>query len=394
VRLVAWPLIACLLALPVVAGDAPVEAKIPPGYEPAAAEDELGLWMEVADIEKALRGSALLVNDADLNNYVSGLACRVAGDYCGDIRVYLIRNPGFNASMMPNGAMQIWTGTLTRTRSKDELAAVIGHEIGHYTRLHTLERHRALKKSMSAGTFLDLGIAVATGINLPVATMSAMLNTLAFSREQESEADLIGAAMLADAGLDPHAAYSVWRGLIAEEAAAEVKREEPGMFAKTHPDAAARADVLEKWVVERYGPPDRDMYPDHEHVDMLNRHYEFLMEDQVDTNRFGRTGEMLERHLAMGVDPGLVRYFYGELYRQRGAAGDAARAIDAYRHAIELGDAPASAYRNLGYLQLKEDDLDAARRNFRHYLDLDPDASDRAMIEYYLRKDSLEDGET
>lgn len=378
-------IVAAPLAAPV---DVPVDHRIPPGYEPDTEQDELGIWMEVEEIEKALRESALLVTDPGLNNYVSGLACRVAGDYCNDIRVYLIRNPGFNASMMPNGAMQIWTGMLTRTRSRDELAAVIGHEIGHYTRLHTLERHRAMKKSLATGSFLDLGIAIATGINVPVATMGAILNTLAFSREQETEADLLGVGMLADAGLDPHASYEIWLGLLDEEQAAEVKRDKPGLFSNTHPDAAERAAALETFVEARYGPPDREARADAAHVEMLNDNYLFLMEDQVDTNRFGRTQEMLERHMAMGVEPSLVRYFYGEMFRQRNGQGDEQRAIDAYRHSIEGGAAPAAAYRNLGYLLLKKDDLAEAQRHFRTYLELAPDASDRQMIEFYLEEDA------
>ncbi|MDZ7769253.1 MAG: hypothetical protein U5K38_09320 [Woeseiaceae bacterium] len=56
-------------------------------------------------------------------------------------------------------------------------------------------------------------------------------------------------------------------------------------------------------MTERFGPRDRDMYPDHEHVEMLNRHYAFLMEDQIDTNRFGRTEEMLNGTAAMTVAP-------------------------------------------------------------------------------------------
>jgi predicted Zn-dependent protease len=364
------PLIAAALLL-IAANQHEIEHKIPPGYKPDVEKDELGIWMEVAEIEKALQSSALLVKDPGLNNYVSGLACRVAGDYCNDIRIYLIRNPGFNASMMPNGAMQIWTGMLTRTRSRDELAAVIGHEIGHYTRLHTLERHRALKKSMSAGSFIDIGIAVATGINLPVASMSAMLSALAFSREQESEADFLGARLLAESGLDPHAAYEVWRGLLQEEESAEVKSKSAGIFTKTHPDAELRASELEAWIDSKYGPPDRELFPDFEHVEMISKHYLFLMEDQVDTNRFGRTEEMLKRHLAMGVTPSLVRYFYGEMFRQRGADGDEQRAMDAYRHSIEGGAAPPEAYRNLAYLLLKSGETRQAHENFRKYLELD-----------------------
>jgi uncharacterized protein HemY len=48
------------------------------------------------------------------------------------------------------------------------------------------------------------------------------------------------------------------------------------------------------------------------------------------------------------------------------------------------GSAPPEAYKNLGYLYLKTDNLASARENFREYLAREPDASDRAMIEYYL----------
>jgi Tfp pilus assembly protein PilF len=72
------------------------------------------------------------------------------------------------------------------------------------------------------------------------------------------------------------------------------------------------------------------------------------------------------------------------MFRQRGQPGDEQRAMDAYRHAIEGGTAPAATYRNLGYLYLKQDDLAQSREQFHRYLELDPAASDRAMIEFYL----------
>src|SRR5690606_35492091 len=137
--------------------------------------------------------------------------------------------------------------------------------------------------------------------------------------------------------------------LIAEEEAAVVKREEPGIFAKTHPDAEDRAQVLEEWVSLQYGPPDAEVVPDPRHLAFLNAHYLSLMEDQVDTNRYGRTRALLDRHAAMGVEPSLVQYFYGEMYRQRGEPGDEELAAAAYRESIASGAPPPGAYRNLGY---------------------------------------------
>lgn len=378
---------ALLAPVPCVAAKEEILHKIPPGYEPEESRDEQGLWMEFNDMERALNKSALLVKNPELNNYVQQIVCRVAGEYCDDFRVYLVRNPGFNASMTATGMMQIWTGLIIRATSTDEIAAVVGHEIAHYTRLHSLERFRALKSKMATASFFDLGFAVLTGVSAPVGQTAALLSVLSFNREQETEADLLGAHMMAEASFDTHASYRVWEKIIAEEEAAAVKRETPGMFSQTHPASEDRAIYLKNWVNSRYGPPDVELVADQQFLEIMNNHYLFLMEDQIDTNRFGRTKELLERHSEIGVEPSLVHYFYGEMFRQRGEDGDQKRAMDAYRHSIEGGAAPPEAYKNLGYLYLKTGEVAAAQESFRTYLDRDPGASDRAMIEFYIEEE-------
>jgi len=380
--------LACMIVLVCTAGAREeIDHKIAPGYVPESAADEKGLWREVEEYEKALKQSALLVKNPQINNYVANIVCRVAAEYCPDFRVYVVRNPGFNASMTASGVMQIWTGLLLRSRSSDEVASVIGHEIAHYTRLHTLERLRRLKKNMAAGSIFDIGITILTGVSAPAGQLSAALSALSFSRSQESEADFLGARLTAEAAYDPHASYRVWEGIVSEEESAAVKRRKPGLFGQTHPASEDRAAELKDWIDIRYGPPDAEFVSDDEHVRMLENNYLFLMEDQLDTNRFGRTEEMLQRHAEIGIEPSLVRYFYGEMYRQRGEEGDEKRAMDAYRHSVEGGAAPPETYKNLGYLYLKANRVPEARENFRQYLLLKPDASDQAMIRFYLEED-------
>jgi predicted Zn-dependent protease len=380
-------LLALLLAPPGSAVEEElIEHKIPPGYEPAEARDEQGLWMEFKEMERALNQSALLVKDPELNNYVQGIVCRVAAEYCNDFRVYLVRNPGFNASMTATGMMQIWTGLIVRASSTDEIAAVVGHEIAHYTRLHSLEGFRTLKSKMASASFFDLGFAVLTGVSAPIGQASAMLSYLSHNREQETEADLLGARLLAEANYYPHASYQVWEKIITEEEAAVAKNEKPNLFSQTHPASHDRAEYLKDWVNVKYGPPDLEESTDEALLTILNNNYLFLMEDMVDTNRYGRTINLLERHAEIGVDRGLVYYFYGETFRQRGQDGDQQLAMDAYRHAIEVGGEPPEVYKNLGYLNLKDGNVEQAQDSFRTYLERKPDASDRAMIEFYLEE--------
>jgi uncharacterized protein HemY len=103
----------------------------------------------------------------------------------------------------------------------------------------------------------------------------------------------------------------------------------------------------------------------------------------------GTVNSLIVRHSAIGVAPALVHYFYGEMFRQRGQPGDDQRAMDAYRHSIEDGAPPPDCYKNLGYLYLKTGDAVRARDHFRRYPELAPEASDRAMIEFYLEDESI-----
>ena len=381
-----WVAVLLLGCGAVFGGPTPEELQptVPPGYVPEDAKDEQGIWYEMREFEAALQRSPMLLRDVELNEYVESVACRVAGPYCQDIRIYLIRNTGFNASMAPNGMMQVWSGLLVRVVSEDELAAILGHEIAHYSRAHSLERFRKMKKSMAVGSIFSVGLAALTGIspNSGIGELGAMLSTLAFTRRQETEADLLGATMMAETDFDPHASYAVWEMLLDEEENAVAKGHKPARFMSTHPPSQARADLLKQWVsdldhVVPAGRTDR-------HRDVIAPHYARFLEDQIDTNRYGRTEAILERHSTMGYDLSTIEYFRGETYRQRGDEGDLQRARDAYERATETDNPYPKAHRDLGYVYVKTGDLESARHHFRRYLELEPLASDRAMIEFYL----------
>jgi len=380
--------IALCASLAVPAGGATPSVPLPaiqPGYKPTPqGKDEQGLWLEMQEYEQQLLRSPLLVRDPALNAYVKEITCKVAGPYCADMRVYIVRNPAFNASMAPNGTMIIWTGLLTRVSSGDELATVLGHEAAHFVRTHSITQWRSVKKGMAAGQILSLGLGLATGVLLPVGESFAALSALSFSRQQESEADLLGAQMMAGAGFDPHATYRVWDMLIAEDKRAVDKGEEGSGLLRTHPESEDRSRVLREWTTATYGPPAAPRQ-DAAFREAMAANYRLFMDDQIDTSRYSRTEFLLERHAALGVDPALIEYYRGEMFRQRAGEGDAARARDAYAASVATGRPVPEAYRNLGYLYTKAGDRQAAKEHFNRYLEAAPEADDRGMIEFYLQ---------
>ena len=111
------------------------------------------------------------------------------------------------------------------------------------------------------------------------------------------------------------------------------------------------------------------------------------LEDEMSKREFAQSLVMLDNIAAQGVEPGLINYFKGEVYRLRNEEGDAAKALAAYEKATEAGaKALPKAYRALGLSLWKLEDKYRARSAFETYVRLDPDASDRLIIEDYIRQ--------
>jgi len=145
-----------------------------------------------------------------------------------------------NAYAMPGGKIMVYSGLVDRLKLTDaELAAVIGHEISHALREHTRERvSRAYAQQLAL-----TGLAVATGAGqgtLDLAnTIASVTFELPHSREQESEADIMGLELMARAGYDPNAAVNVWKKMIAAE------KSSPPEFLSTHPAPGNRIAELQ-----------------------------------------------------------------------------------------------------------------------------------------------------
>ena len=107
---------------------------------PAIDTTEASIWMIMKKAEQSLATSGRVIPDQSLQQYVKQTTCDTSPAYCNDIRVYVVRQPGFNASMAPNGFMSVWSGLLLRVRNEAQLATILGHEVGHYKRRHSLQR--------------------------------------------------------------------------------------------------------------------------------------------------------------------------------------------------------------------------------------------------------------
>lgn len=374
---------------------------------PDPATDEGGLWSSSDRAEAEARTKAELDADPVLTGYVRGVACKVAAEYCGEIRVYVMDRPFFNAQMAPNGYMEVWSGLLLRVTDEAELAFVLGHETSHYVHHHSLDAWRAARRRANATMALSAVVAVAgaaagAGVGgdaaartindsvnalVDVLYLAAVASMFAFSRDQEAEADRLGFARAVAAGYDPSAGARLWRALQAEAGhsdfpTARTEEAVASVFA-THPVTAARVAALETLSNDRpAGSTDSGRA---RYRAAIRPHLADWLRDDLRRRDYGRTLHLIDRLAADGEDPGLLDYYRGEVFRRRRGDGDDARALAAYRAASAAPDAPPAVWRELGDLHRKAGKTAEARAAWGAYLARAPDAQDRWLVEASLK---------
>lgn len=356
---------------------------------PDPATDEGGLWAMMDREEQRLRRSGFLIRDKTLQDYVTGIACRLAGDHCPDIRVYLVQTPFFNASMAPNGMMQVWSGLLLRVTNEAQLAAILGHEIGHYVMRHSLERLRDAKSRSAFGQFLGvvLSAAGAGGVG-SVAQLALLASMLAYNRDHEREADRIGLDLMSSAGYAPLEASKVWAQLLEELKAGSAERDEywsESVLFATHPPAEERQKALAEAAAAANGSAVGRTGED-EHRRAIARHRSEFLAEELKRRRFGETRVMLERMLTALPGDGELQYCMGEAHRLRAQGEDLKQALDAYRKAEAMQGTPAELYRSKGLVLRQLGEPAEAEAAFSRYLELKPAAPDGALIRTYLKR--------
>ena len=145
-----------------------------------------------------------------------------------------------NAYCMPGGKIMVYSGLVEQLKLTDaEMAAVIGHEMAHALREHSRER---ISRMYAQQLFIG-GVAAAAGVGDAVTGLANQVASVTFqlphSREQESEADIIGLELMARAGYDPNAAVNVWNKMMAAEQSGQPE------FLSTHPSPKSRIQDLQ-----------------------------------------------------------------------------------------------------------------------------------------------------
>ena len=178
-----------------------------------------------------------------INRYVHCVANAITREVGGEWEVVVFKDDTPNAFALPSGKIGVHTGLLKVAKNQDQLAAVIGHEIGHVQAQHSNER---VSQNMAVNSGLSIIQAIAVPESVLGQTAMGLLGVgaqygiiLPFSRTHEAEADQIGLDLMAKAGFDPRQSVNLWRNM--DRAG---KGGQPPEFMSTHPSHESRIKGL------------------------------------------------------------------------------------------------------------------------------------------------------
>lgn len=221
----------------------------------------------LAEFGGAMGGShALYVEQVGKNIAVqSGL-----GNARESFTVSLLNSPVNNAFAVPGGYIYTTRQLVTLMNNEAELAAVLGHEVGHVAARHSQRRQQTAQRNSILGVLGAIGSSVLLGDSGLGNTLSkgflqgSQLLTLSFSRAQELEADDLGIQYLTKAGYDRRAMGTVLASLAAQnalDARLQGRNASVPEWASTHPDPASRVQsALTKAGAAGGGVTNRDTF--------------------------------------------------------------------------------------------------------------------------------------
>lgn len=207
-------------------------------------EDDVRLGQRYApQIEKALGGR---FPDENIQSYVNRVGQRLARVcHRPDIAYYftVVDQDAENAFAVPGGYIYITSGLLEKLGSEAQLAAILGHEIGHVVARDTM-------RAMSRQHVMTAAVVAALVSGSPDAmggtSFVANVLSLQYSRDDERNADFAGLAYMTQAGYDPNGMVETMRVL------KELQTIRPVEFFSTHPSPENRLMYLQERIERRY----------------------------------------------------------------------------------------------------------------------------------------------
>lgn len=211
----------------------------------ASTQQEVELGNQyAAQVEQQLP----IIRDPEVARYITLLGdsiARVSDDRSLRWTFHVVDQSDINAFAVPGGHIYVYRGLIEKSATMSELAGVLGHEIAHVTRRHSMLQMRDQQRAnvgVTVGCILAPQVC-SSGVGSAAINLGGGAAFAKFSRDDESEADRYGVTYVTRAGIDPRGMPSMFRTLLAER-----KSNPTGLdnFFASHPVEESRVATTEQ----------------------------------------------------------------------------------------------------------------------------------------------------
>jgi predicted Zn-dependent protease len=203
-------LVAALALPPAAAHELPDLGDVSEATLSASQERAIGY-----QIMRRIRSDPSYLDDPEVTDYLNGIGYRLVGaspDARSAFFFFALRDNSVNAFALPGGFIGVHSGLFLTAQSESELASVLAHEIAHVTQRH-IARMVAQQQRAGMASLAAIALAILAARSNPQAAAGAIAAAqaqqvdaaLAFTRDNEREADRVGVQILQKSGFDPHA---------------------------------------------------------------------------------------------------------------------------------------------------------------------------------------------
>jgi predicted Zn-dependent protease len=329
-----------------------------------------------------------IVEDPEIVTYVNKIGDRILAILPKQpfkYHFYVIKQDVYNAFATPAGHIFIYTGLLEAMEEEEELAGILGHEIAHVYCRHISQKIERSKKvglatlaGVAAGVLLGVGGAGEAASAVTMGSMAAGQSAeLAYSRENEMQADEVGLRFITEAGYSAGGLLKILKKIRSKT---WFGSEQIPTYLMTHPAVEDRISYISSWL-ETYKSTSKP-------IPLVNQDDFIRMHIRVET-RFGDEQNVLSElkaEVARNSQDPLVHYRYGLILAR---AGKWQEAIENIRTALTKRAFDAYILKDLGWIYYLDGQLPQALKTLESACGMIPE--DPECL-FYLGRTQMEQG--
>ena len=330
----------------------------------------------------------IIIEDPEISGYIAGLGEKILSNFPEQpftYHFYVIKHDTFNAFAGPGGHIFIHSGLFEAMESEAELAGIIGHEISHVSCRHISDRLDLQNKlqlstiaGIAAGIFLGIYGDPAAGTALTVGAMAGgPALTLAYSRDDEMQADRIGLKYLNMSG---YSGQGLVRSLTKIRSRQWFGKDQIPVYMNTHPALEDRMSYISNWVDTN----------EKEGIFNTENSFDFNLAHAKLTAGYGlisKAKQGFKGQLNKNPEDFFANYGYGIVLSRSGHYKDAVKYLN---KALEQRAFHTGILRTLGLVYFQNGDYIKAKNVFAGILSMEPDNFKASL---YYSKSLAESGE-